>query len=101
MSQPNYGEWIFRYDGVASPAIRLVANATATTPPAPGDTLRVEIVGSTLKGYLNGELVLEGTDSDASAIADGRPGLAARLTTGDGTLAADTKIWESFAAGDM
>jgi hypothetical protein len=100
MSQPNYGDWIFKYDGVAGPETRVFASTAAVTTPEPGDTLRVEIVGYTLKGYLNGQLVLEATDTDATKIANGRPGLAARLSTGNGTLSLDSKVWESFAAGD-
>lgn len=100
-SQPNSGDWIFKYDGVPGPQTRVFASAKAATAPKLGDTLRVEVVGYALKGYLNGELVLEGTDTDPSKIASGQPGLAARLATGNGTLGADAKVWESFAAGGM
>jgi hypothetical protein len=100
-SQPNYGDWIFKYDGVPGPQTRVFASVKATTIPKPGDTLRVEIVGYTLKGYLNGGIVLQATDTDATKIADGRPGLASRLATGNGSLGVDSKVWEAFAAGDL
>jgi hypothetical protein len=100
-SQPNYGDWIFKYDGVPGPQTRVFASVKATTIPKPGDTLRVEIVGHTLKGYLNGGLVLQATDTDATKIANGRPGLAARLASGNASLGVDSKVWEAFAAGDL
>ena len=100
-SQPNYGDWIFKYDGVPGPQTRVFASVKATTIPKLGDTLRVEIVGYTLKGYLNGGLVLQATDTDATKIASGRPGLASRLATGNGSLGVDSKVWEAFAAGDL
>jgi hypothetical protein len=100
-SQPNYGDWIFKYDGVPGPQTRVFASVKATTIPKLGDTLRVEIVGYTLKGYLNGGLVLQATDTDATKIANGRPGLAARLATGNASLGVDSKVWEAFAAGDL
>jgi hypothetical protein len=102
MSQPDYGSWIFKYDGVKTAQTRVFGQKKAVTIPKPGDTIRVEIVGYTLKGYLNGELVTEATDNGPTKIADGRPGLAARLANfGDGTLGQDSKIWESFAAGSL
>jgi hypothetical protein len=100
-SQPNYGDWIFKYDGVPGPQTRVFASVKATTIPKLGDTLRVEIVGYTLKGYLNGGLVLQATDTDATKIANGRPGLAARLATGNASLGVDSKVWEAFAARDL
>jgi len=68
---------------------------------SPGDTLCVEVVGYTLRGYLNGALVLEGTDTDAQEIADGVPGLAARWANGNTSTSVNVKVWESWADGSI
>ena len=50
----------------------MFATAPATETPQPGDTLRVEVEGYTLRGYLNGVLVLEAEDTDPTKIAEER-----------------------------
>jgi len=100
-SQPNFGDWIFKYDGVPGPETRIIASAAATATPQPGDTLRIEVVGYTLRGYLNGALVLEATDTDATKIADGVPGLAARWAVGNQSTTTAAKVWESWAGGSL
>ncbi len=99
--QPTYGDWIFKYDGVPSDETRVFANQPAAVTPEPGDTLRVEIVGYTLRGYLNDTLVLEATDTDATRIADGVPGLAARWATGNQATDEPATVWESWSGGSM
>ena len=100
-SQPNFGDWIFKYDGVPGPDTRIIASTPAGDTPQPGDTLRVEIVGYTLRGYLNGTLVLEATDGDVTKIADGVPGLAARWAVGNQSTTNPAKVWESWAGGSL
>lgn len=102
-SQPNFGEWIFKYDGVAGPSTRVFASSPALVLPEAGDTLMVQISGYTLRGYIKKlgssiyTKVLEGTDTDPSKIPYGSPGLAARLAAGNLPLASPVKIWKSFS----
>lgn len=109
-NQPTeYQRWYFKYDGVATPDTRYFGLTAVDTVnvPQPGDTLRVEIVGYTLRGYWRPvatgtwQLMTEATDTDATKIANGRPGLCARLADGNSSLATTTKVWESFGAGNM
>lgn len=99
--QGSFGSWIFKYDGVPSAQTRVFATAPATSTPQPGDTLRVEIVGYTLRGFHNGRLVLEATDVDPTRIANGVPGLAARWATGNTSTGMDVKVWESWRGGSL
>lgn len=99
--QASFGNWYFKYDGVPSAQTRVFATAAATATPQPGDRIRVEIVGYTLKGYFNGTLVLEATDTDASKIANGVPGLAARWATGNTSTSVEVKVWESWSGGSL
>jgi hypothetical protein len=99
--QPGYRTWYFKYDGVASAQTRVFATAPAPMSPQPGDRLRVEIVGYTLKGFWNGTLVLEGTDTDPTKIGGGAPGLAARWATGNISTTAPVKVWESWSGGSL
>jgi hypothetical protein len=101
--QPGFGNWAFKYDGVPSAQTRVIAETPATliTPPGPGDTLRIEVEGFELRGYKNGSLVLSATDTDASQIGEGEPGLAARWATGNQATTADAKVWEAWAGGSL
>jgi hypothetical protein len=100
-NQENYGDWIFKYDGVAGTDTRIFASTPAGQTPGPGDTLRVEVRGYALRGYLNGDLVLEGADTDSTRIADGRAGLAARWATGNAATSAPVKAFESWSGGSL
>ena len=93
-----YQKWYFKYDGVPSAQTRMMA-LTDGPAPVPGDTLRVEVIGYTLYGYHNGNLVLTYTDTDPSRIADGEVGLAARWATGNQQTDQDAKVWESWRGG--
>jgi hypothetical protein len=73
----------------------------ATDVPLPGDTIRVEVEGYTLRGYHNGQLVLEAEDTDATKIAEGDTGLAARWATGNMGTDQAAKVWESWAGGSL
>ena len=100
-NQAQFGLWYFKYDGLPTAQTRYFATSPATITPQPGDTLRVEVRGYTLRGYLNGTKVLEGTDLDASKIADGVPGLAARWANGNTQTTTTVKVWESWAGGSL
>lgn len=100
--QPDFGNWYFKYDGVPGAQTRVFATQLAGEDiPGPGDVLRVEIRGYELRGYLNGSVVLTATDDDASKIAAGEPGLAARWATGNQPTAEAAKVWESWAGGSL
>lgn len=97
----QYQTWYFKYDGVPGPETRWIATTPAAQEPAPGDTLRLEVEGFTLRGYFNDALVLEATDTDPSKIADGEPGMAARWATGNQGTEQPAKVWESWSGGDL
>ncbi len=99
--QPQFGMWYFKYDGVPSAQTRVFATVNATQTPQPGDTLRVEVRGYELRGYLNGTLVLMATDVDPSRIAAGETGLAARWATGNQPTDDAAKVWEAWSGGSL
>ena len=99
--QEFFGSWYFKYDGVPSEQTRVFATAPGDAPPAPGDDLRVEVEGFTLRGYHNGVLVLEATDDDPSRIDEGEVGLAARWATGNQNTGSAAKVWEDWGAGSL
>ncbi len=100
-SQSTFGSWIFKYDGVPTSDTRVIASTSASVVPGPGDTLRIEVEGFTLRGYLNGGLVLSATDTANNRIADGEAGLAARWATGNQPTNIPSKVWESWRGGDL
>ena len=100
-SQPSTGNWIFKYDGVPTAQTRVFAMAPASGIPQPGDRIRLEIEGDTLRGYWNGALVLQATDTDASKIATGVPGLGARWATGNQQTTITAKVWEAWSGGSL
>ena len=101
-NQPEYfNKWCFKYDGVPGPETRVFAMANGNQAPKPGDTLRVEIRGYTLYGYHNGRLVLTATDTASNRIANGVPGMAARLAIGNQAINQSVKVWESWTGGDL
>lgn len=96
--QKGFGNWEFKFDGVAGPQTRIIASALADVTPGPGDILRVEVEGSTLRGYLNGELMLEAADD---ALTSGSPGMAARWATGNMANQISARVWESWCGGSL
>lgn len=78
-------EWAIKYDGVPTAQTRILASMLSPIPPAPGDTLRIEVRTDTatgypvIKGFHNGNLLLTAIDSDAVAIQNGAPGMAFRF----------------------
>jgi hypothetical protein len=98
-----YNKWYLKYDGVAGSETRMFGLADNMTgrQPGPGDTLRVEIRGYTLYGYWNGQLMTTAADTAANRIANGVPGLAARVANGNQAITQPAKVWESWAGGSL
>ncbi len=89
----NTGRWEIKYDG-GSPG--LVVAYTAGSPPAVGDTLRIEAQGTTLRGYRNGVLMLTGQHA---TLVGGRPGLVAVAKYGSGESI--PRAWAWWRGGDL
>lgn len=97
-----YKKWYFKYDGVPGPQTRMFGVADkGSQAPGPGDTLRVEIIGYTLYGYWNGRLMSTATDTASNRIANGVPGLAARLANGNQAITQSVKVWEMWRGGTL
>jgi hypothetical protein len=71
---PRDRRWEIKRDG--GPAAPVLVTGGGS-PLAPGDTIRVEAVGTTLRGFRNGALVL--TASDSVITEAGEPGIAINL----------------------
>ena len=97
-----YKKWYFKYDGVAGPQTRMFGVVDKEPQaPRPGDTLRVEIIGYTLYGYWNGRLMATATDTASNRIANGVPGLAARVANGNQAITQSVRIWEMWRGGTL
>lgn len=96
-------QWYIKYDGVATENTRLLAVVTGLPAVAPGDRLRFETRGTNpvvLRGYHNGILRCEASDSAADRITSGPPGLTLRAWTGS-SLTYPIPVFEDFAAGTL
>lgn len=95
--------WEIKYDGVPTAQTRILATNRTPPAPKPGDRLRLEVRNSnpvSLKGYLNGVLVLSATDSSASRVLNGSPSLVYRLQLNT-TTTYPTAVWESWTGGSL
>jgi hypothetical protein len=93
-------KWEIKYDGVPSAQTRIVANASGAAP-LPGDTIRIEIMGQTIRGFHNGVEVVNGTDNAADAITTAGPaGLVYRLKLGS-SASYPTPMFESWRGGSL
>ena len=92
--------WEIKYDGVPTAQTKLLATNSTAPAPVPGDTLRLEAEGDTLRGYHNGNLVLSATDSSAEKITAGPPGLTFRLI-GNANVAQPEPVFESWSGGSI
>lgn len=90
-------QWEIKFDGVPTESTRILASSTASGPDA-GDTIRIEVSGTTLKGYHNGVEIITATDTAPNAIADGKPGVVARPRR-DTTISYPAPVFESWAGG--
>lgn len=98
-----YNKWYFKYDGVPEAETRMFGVVDkGPQAPRPGDTLRVEIRGYTLYGYWNGRLMaMAGDDAASNRIANGVPGLAARVANGNQAITQSVKVWETWRGGTL
>ncbi len=105
-ADPNDGlvdEWQLKYDGVPTAQVRILASNNTVSGPQNGDVLRLEVRATNpveLKGYRNGALVLSATDSAASSISNGTPGLTMRLGVGT-TTTYPTAVFENWSGGSL
>jgi hypothetical protein len=63
--------WAIKYDGGPNPQTMILAESAVEPLPEPGDVLRIEAVGTTIRGYVNGQIKLQVTDT---LLAGGRLG---------------------------
>jgi hypothetical protein len=92
--------WEIKYDGVPSAQTRIVASSAGTAP-LPGDVIRIEIVGQTIRGFHNGAEVVSGTDNAPDAITTAGPaGLVYRLKLGS-SATYPTPMFESWRGGSL
>ena len=90
------GEWVLKLDGGAMPGIVLVTVPTAK--PLPGDTIRIEVRGNSLRGFHNGQQVISATD--LTLTAPGQPGVALNIARVlDSAL--PTPMFESWGGGSL
>jgi hypothetical protein len=94
---PN--SFFIKYDGVSGPLTRMMIEVPGPKP-QPGDTLRIEIRGYTISGFVNGIRVISITDTESNRIDSGRPGVVFSLGA-DATATYPTPVVESWAGGKL
>lgn len=87
------GGYEIKYDGV-SPGVVLAS--LPASPPVTGDVLRVEVQGTTIRGYLNGQLLLQTTHSQ---LTGGSPGFVVGIDQGAQFL--PRRAVASWRGGDL
>lgn len=93
--------WELKYDGVPTSSVRILASRDDRPAPAPGDVLRVNVVGFAISGYLNDALVLTASDDcSPQKIVSGVPGLAFRPPVGI-SLSRPAPVFDSWQGGDV
>jgi hypothetical protein len=78
----NMRRYEIKYDGGPTAETRVWATGAAPLP-VPGDVLRIEAVGDTIRGFVNGQLTLQVVDP---ALAGGAAGFVIGLNPGATTL---------------
>ncbi|GEM_PF-5741440 len=102
---PSYGgRWEIKYDGVPSAQTRILDSMIAPVP-LNGDTLRLEIQGMTLRGYHNGIIVVQATDTAFSAsnpiTTTGVPGVAFRFNSTGFPASYPSPVVEEWNGGEL
>lgn len=88
-----YREWQLKRDGgYGAPVLTTAPSAR----PAPGDTIRIEVVGSVIRGLHNGVEVIRATDSVLTE--PGQPGVALNVA---GVTSFPTPFYESWRGGSL
>lgn len=92
-------QWEIKYDGVPTAQTRLLATTSDEPGLGVGDVLRIEVAGSppTIRGYRNGAVVLEASDTHADQIASGQPGMA--FSPAGGVSVSRSPVCESWSGG--
>lgn len=91
--------WELKYDGVLPSQTRLLATAASPSGPVPGDVIRIEAEGETLRGYKNGRLVIEAMDRSPQRIVAGAPGMAFVLI--GASVSRPAPVFERWAGGPV
>lgn len=96
--------WEIKYDGVPTAQTRILANVAASMP-QPGDTLRIEVRGTSpvlIKGFHNGVEVVSAQDSAHQRITTaGVVGMVSRLRRGGYTAPPDSPVFASWRGGSL
>lgn len=95
---PGRNQWEIKFDGVPTAQTRILANL-AGGGPAPGDSICIEVEGSTIRGYHNGLLLLSATDTAPDAIT--AAGVAGMVSRAASTTTPPTPIFESWKGGTL
>src|SRR5437016_4422102 len=97
---PGNSRWEIKFDGVPTAQTRILASVPGL-PPVPGDTVRIEAYGSTIRGYLNGQVLLTSVDTAPERITTTGPaGVVARNAQGT-TNTPPTPIFASRQGGSL
>lgn len=91
--------WELKYDGVLPSQTKLLATATSPSGPLPGDVIRIEAEGETLRGYKNGRLVIQAVDRSPQRIVAGAPGMALVLI--GASVSRPAPVFERWAGGPI
>lgn len=96
--------WEIKYDGVPTAQTRILASVPATMP-QPGDTLRIEVRGTSpvlIKGFHNGVEVVSAADSAHQRITtSGVVGMVSRLRRGGYTAPPNSPVFASWRGGSL
>lgn len=91
----NTRTYQIKYDGGPSADTRILAETGVEPLPVPGDRLRIEMVGSTIRCYVNDQLTLQATDG---ALSGGAIGFVIGLNPGSTAL--PRRIVASWSGGE-
>lgn len=91
--------WEIKYDGVPTPQTKLLATAATPSRPVAGDVIRVEAEGNSIRGYKNGRLVLQATDTSTQKLTAGTPGMAFPFVPGP--VPRPSPVFETWTGGEL
>lgn len=91
--------WEIKYDGVPTSQTKLLATAATPSRPVAGDVIRIEAEESSIRGYKNGQLVLQTIDRSAQKLTAGTPGMAFPFVSGP--VPQPYPVFERWAGGAL
>jgi hypothetical protein len=91
----NTRTYQIKYDGGPSAETRILAESAVEPLPVPGDRFRIELVGDTVRGYVNDRLKIQAVDD---ALSGGAIGFVIGLNQGSTTL--PRRIVASWRGGE-